>query len=240
MKTDDIASVAPHVTVTLLLQRRTTYSVLQYAPAVGFMWQNHNRDVTLRTFAVTTNAAGRAVIHVVLPGAGEFRLAGRARDRLGNVARTAAYLYSMAPTEGGYVDWGLANNDRVRLVADRRQYSLGQTAHILVQAPFAGMHALVTLERGTILSHRVLLLRGNSPVIDVPITRDDVPNVYVSVVLVKGSGKEPGALPAWKMGYVKLVVDAKYGQLERRNPIELKAGAPVDLYLHFPNDEKLS
>src|SRR5438552_14789966 len=98
---------APHVTVTLLLQRRTTYSVLQYAPEVGFMWQNHNRDVTLRTFAVMTNAAGRAMVHVVLPSAGEFRLAGRARDRLDNVARTATYLYSMAPTNTGYVDWGI-------------------------------------------------------------------------------------------------------------------------------------
>src|SRR5207237_1732612 len=39
---------------------------------------------------------------------------------------------------------------------------------------------------------------------------------YVSVVLVKGSGKEPGALPVWKMGYVKLVVDAQAHALDVR------------------------
>ncbi|HEV8689740.1 MAG TPA: hypothetical protein VGQ91_05550 [Ideonella sp.] len=74
-------------------------------------------------------------------------------------------------------------------------------------------------------------------------------NDYISNVALRildGQGREvlalddAGPLTSVRLPAGHYVVDAKYGQLERRNPIELKPGAPVDLYLHFPNDEKLS
>ncbi|MFN8457886.1 MAG: hypothetical protein U0401_25085 [Anaerolineae bacterium] len=47
-----------------------------------------------------------------------------------------------------YVNWGQEDNNRVTLVTDQRQYSMGDTASVLVPHPFSGtVTALVTLER---------------------------------------------------------------------------------------------
>lgn len=205
---------APRVAVTIALQRRTISSVLQYDPQVGYLWHNQTHDATLTSITVTTDPSGRATLNVLLPHAGEYRITGTAHDAQGRLARTAAYLYSASTGDAAMtVNWGLENNDRINVVADKRQYTIGQTAHILVSAPYPGMTAMVTLERGTVLSHRVLTLHGNSPVFDIPITRDSLPNLYVSVVLFKGSGASATALPVWKMGYTTLVVNPSAGAL---------------------------
>jgi len=48
-----------------------------------------------------------------------------------------------------YVSWRQENNDRIQLVADKRSYSPGETASILIPSPFQGqVTALVTVERG--------------------------------------------------------------------------------------------
>jgi len=217
-------SVAPHTAVQVALQRRRYFSVLRYDPQLGYMWQDRTRDRTVRTVEVTTDGAGRGTVHFTLSDTGAYRLAAVAADGHGRLGHGAAYVYSAAGDTGSYVDWGIANNDRIRVVADRRQYSIGQTAHILVSAPYPGMQALVTTERGTVLSHRVLTLRGNSPVIDVPITRDSLPNLYVSVVLFRGSAAgAAGALPIWKMGYTTLVVDPR----ERTLKVQLRTFTPA-------------
>lgn len=228
-------SPAPHVAVTLNLQSRSIYSVQVFDPQAGYMWQNRYKDTTIHTFTAVTDGSGHALVRVTLPKEGEYRLAASARDAQGHTARTAAYLYSMVPGGSGYIDWGIANNDRINLVADRRQYSVGQTAHILVPAPFAGMSALVTLERGTFLSRKVLTLRGNGPVLDIQITPDSVPNVYVSVVLFKGSGPGTTALPVWKMGYTTLVVNPQERALTVRvtpSTTRARPGQRLSLAIH--------
>ncbi len=205
---------APHVAVTIALQRRTVSSVLQYDAQMGYLWQNQTHDATLTSVVVTTDSSGRAALNVLLPHTGEYRIAGTARDAQGRPARTAAYVYSAATGDASTtVNWGLENNDRINVVADKRRYAIGQTAHILVSAPYPGMTAMVTLERGTVLSHRVLTIGGNSPVFDIPITRDSLPNLYVSVVLFKGAGASATTLPIWKMGYATLVVNPSAGSL---------------------------
>ena len=74
-------------------------------------------------------------------------------------------------------------------------------------------------------------------------------NDYVSNVslrILNGQGHEvltlgdAGPLTSVRLPAGHYVVDAKFGSMERHSTIELKPGAPVDLYLHFPNDEKLS
>ena len=84
----------------------------------------------------------------------------------------------------GYISWRRENNDRFSLIADKTSYKPGETADILIPSPFTQPHwALITVERGGVLSHEVRKIDGNSSVYHLPITAAHVPNVYVTVTL---------------------------------------------------------
>ena len=84
-----------------------------------------------------------------------------------------------------HVSWRQENNDRLTLVADKREYAVGDTASILVPHPYQGpVQALITVERGHIYRHWVQTLRTNSEQLNIPITEDLLPNVFVSVIIV--------------------------------------------------------
>ncbi|MCP4564194.1 MAG: hypothetical protein GY837_27060, partial [Bosea sp.] len=100
----------------------------------------------------------------------------------------------------------------VQLVADKREYEPGDVAQILVTAPFSGCLALVTVERGGVLSHDVQRLEGTSALIEVPIIADYAPNAFVSVALVKGQSAD-FPTPIFKLGYVELRVARQEQQL---------------------------
>jgi hypothetical protein len=110
------------------------------------------------------------------------------------------------------VSWRRSNDDRVTLISDKTSYEVGETAQILIPSPYPDEQwALVTVERGGVLSQQVLLLPSNSTVLPIPITENDVPNIYVSVVLVQGrtAARAAGGLDtaSMKVGYVTLSVD---------------------------------
>ena len=86
-----------------------------------------------------------------------------------------------------WISWRRENNDRIELIADKDEYEVGDIAEILVPSPFQGdVKALVTIERGDILEYRLVTLTSNSDIIEIPITERYVPNVFLSIVLVKG------------------------------------------------------
>ena len=136
---------------------------------------------------------------------GTYRIVVKGRDNRGNDIRSAAYLWVYRPA-AGYVPWRLENNDRIQLVADKREYKPGETAKILVTAPFADSVALVTVERGKVRSYRLVQIAGNSALLDVPLEGDYAPNVFVSVNLFKGvTADHPTS--EFKLGYVELTVN---------------------------------
>jgi uncharacterized protein YfaS (alpha-2-macroglobulin family) len=84
----------------------------------------------------------------------------------------------------------------------------------MIQSPWERAVALLTTEREGVRTHRQFQLTSSQQSITVPITEDDIPNVYVSVLLVKGrtkddtpdDGSDPGK-PSFRLGYVELKVD---------------------------------
>src|SRR5581483_258097 len=89
-----------------------------------------------------------------------------------------------------------------------------------IKSPYPEANALLTVEREGVLSRRVLALKGSVTTVDVPITEDAVPNVYVGVVLMRPrvaqggieTGDDPGR-PNARIGLVKLNVEKKTKRL---------------------------
>ena len=114
----------------------------------------------------------------------------------------------------GYTAWMRYDHNRIDLVPERASYKPGDTARIMIQSPWERATALLTTEREGIRTQRRFALTSTQQTVTVPITEADIPNVYVSVLLIKGrtpgdtpeDASDPGK-PSFRLGYVELQVE---------------------------------
>lgn len=143
----------------------------------------------------------------------------RLRDAAGRTQRTRSGLYVVG---SGWVAWQQDGDDRVDLVLDRRSYEPGDTARLLVKSPYPEAEALLTIEREGVLSSRRVKLQGASTALSIPIEERFIPNVFVSVVLVRGRVAQPREAelqddpgrPAFRIGYLELPVEKRRLRLD--------------------------
>ncbi len=119
------------------------------------------------------------------PGAaGEYRVRLTAQDGAGHEVRASA-SFTVSGREA--VAWDYRNPAQIDLTADKPEYRAGETARILLKTPISG-DAWVSVERGdSILRTLRVKLEGNAPTLEIPLTASDGPDVFVSVVLVRGA-----------------------------------------------------
>ena len=199
-----------NLNLTVTFYRRDWYSVQEQTRS-GPVWTVTFSDTAVTTQTVTTDAKGIALASFSPEKGGTYRIVAIGSDGKGNKVRSGTYMWV---TSSDYVSWRQENNDRIQLVADKRSYSPGETASILIPSPFQGqVTALVTVERGRILSKQVITLKSNSDLLKIPVTADMAPNAYVSVVLVKGVDKT-APIAAFKMGYASFEVSTVQQELK--------------------------
>jgi uncharacterized protein YfaS (alpha-2-macroglobulin family) len=153
----------------------------------------------------------------------------------GRPTRTDVRFYALG---GGSSAWR-SDGNRVTLVPERATWRPGETARVLVQSPWDKATALVTKEREGVRTHSRVDITSAQDAVSVPITEADVPNVYVSVVLVKGRsssdsgpGDEDPGKPAFRVGYTELTVDHASKLLQvnvRANREEFRPRERVDV-----------
>ena len=153
---------------------------------------------------IETDEDGLARASFVPPSGGVYRVRVTATDPDGNAQTSSTFVWAAG---SDFIPWRQVNNDRIDLVADRTTYAPGDTAEILIASPFQGeVEALVSIERGSVIRYEVMTLTNNSTVLEVPITGELAPNVYVSVVIVKGVD-DTNPVPSFRMGLVELEVE---------------------------------
>jgi len=166
---------------------------------------------------------------------GEYELSVAGKDEQGRPSETVREFVVAGP---GDAWWKRSDTDLIELVADKENYKPGETARLLVKSPYDRATALVTIEREGVLARWTQVLKGGAAVVRVPLGDRDVPDVFVSVVLVRGrSGKpeydEQGldlAKPQAKFGYKMLTVDAGGRRLKvevSSDKAEYRPGAPL-------------
>ncbi len=163
-----------------------------------------------------TSGQDPVVCRVAVSRPGMHVLQVRAIDRGGRVTKSRVNFWAW----GGHgYDWAIDQTAKIALRPDRASYHIGDTAHILVPSPYDHADALITVERAGIVHQERRTLVGNTPTIDVPITKAFVPNAFVSVVLLRGRtpqhrGSKDSGRPQYKMGTVMLKADASAHRLE--------------------------
>ena len=130
---------------------------------------------------------------------GEYRI--EVRD----VESRASASTSFYATGWGYAPWAMSNPDRLEIDLDKTEYQLGEIAKAQVKSPFAGK-LLLTIEQDKVLEHRVVTLKENTAVIEIPIKTEHTPNAYVSGTVIRSTKSLEQHAPARAFGVVPLKI----------------------------------
>ena len=163
---------------------------------------------TPQGWRIAPGAAGAMAPVVATPG--HYLIEATTKDEDGRAVRTARSIFVHGR---GATVWNYRNPFQVELVADKPAYVAGEIATLLVKNPFPGT-ALVTVERENVIRSFTVQLEGNAPAVRVPIEPGDAPNIYVSVLILRGAADSPKKhkMPEYRVGYAALQVsrpDAK-------------------------------
>jgi uncharacterized protein YfaS (alpha-2-macroglobulin family) len=143
----------------------------------------HNKKPIGSLCSGKSNANGVLVCEVTLEQAGNVSLEVRGKDKDGN---QASAFSSVWVTQQGELWFDAENQDRIDVLPEKQHYRAGDVAQFQVRMPYRHATALVAVEREGIIEHQVVELHGTDPTISVPIKAGFGPNVYVSVLALRG------------------------------------------------------
>jgi alpha-2-macroglobulin len=148
----------------------------------GYWYYAANREETvLDTRDATTGADGTAVVTFNAKDAGSLFLRVKAQTPEKREVQGSTYLWITSANSNW---WGTENRE-IRMVADKKSYKVGDTAHVLVLTGMPEAYLLVTTEARTIQTKRVVHATSSSVTIDVPITSEQQPNVFLTAVFIR-------------------------------------------------------
>ncbi|MFN8606771.1 MAG: alpha-2-macroglobulin family protein [Vulcanimicrobiota bacterium] len=126
---------------------------------------------------------------------------------------------------------------QLTLVPGQREFQPGQTAEVLVQAPFAPAELMVTTRRNGVASLERLSAPDGSASLKIPLSEINIPNLLLQVDAV---GSLDGR-PAYATGALPLAVSSASRQLEvgvRPAQDSLQPGGSTHLQLDLKDDRK--
>ena len=120
------------------------------------------------------------------------------------------------------VMWESIPGNTLNVTAEKTKYRVGETARFMVQNPFPGGRALISVERYGVMRSWSKVFETASEVVEFPVQPDDLPGFYLSVVVASprvekptlaGSDDEDLGKPAFRMGYAQITVNDPYKEI---------------------------
>jgi len=169
-------------------------------------WETEDTEVAQAR--VKTDGSGEAQASFTPEEGGSYLAVAAAQDGNGRIHLSSAELY--VTDSANPIAWQSdPAQKRMDLTPDKPEYKVGETARILVQSPFTEtVQAWLTIERGALIEQRVITLNSSSDVLEIPVTADFAPNVFVSVTAVRGVNPDDAENPYAdiRLGIAELVV----------------------------------
>ena len=198
------------VPVTLQLTRVQWNSVRRAEGGGFYTWDTEEVRTPAGQWTVTSGT-DPVTAKIPVPEGGYYELSATAKDAEGRTARTDVSFYG---TGRGYTAWERYDHNRINLEPEKKTWKPGETARLMIQSPWETATALLTVEREGVRRYQRFSLTSTQQTVEVPIAEADIPNVYVSVLLIRGrtsndpgaDGSDPGK-PAFRIGYAELKVE---------------------------------
>ncbi len=199
---------------TGILVEKEEWTTVKVMGANGKM--THRNDKRMRTISDTpvvlktevdaATGLTRAMPHdITFPEAGDFQVTLTARDEKGRNVITRTHFRVIGAEEPS---WSWHDVIRIDLIPDKTTYKVGDTAKLLARTPVFG-HALLSVERGGVRSTRSLMIDQYETVLEIPIEDGAAPNLFASLLIIRGSGESPHIHPSadYRLGYCQLDVE---------------------------------
>ncbi|MBX7097025.1 MAG: hypothetical protein K1X89_04860 [Myxococcaceae bacterium] len=238
---DDAPLAGQDITVKLI--KRTWHSTLrETAFATGqpkYVTEQQDVPVAEKSWSSQAKPSGPVF---ELKDAGVYVVELSARDKLGRVQTLSADLYVGGPAP---VAWQKSRDGVFELKPDQAKYLPGQTAHVVVQSPWASARALVILEepRGNVYQWKDV--SGGKAVIDVPLDAHHVPNLPLHVVLMRGRlGEGQSDDSRYRPATVAASVDLELEPASHRvtvavkHPEQARPGTVQDFVISLSDDKQ--
>jgi uncharacterized protein YfaS (alpha-2-macroglobulin family) len=147
-----------------------------------FRWNWRQRSNTagapLRSADVDTGADGTGIAQIAIPPqGGSYRLRVSARTPEGREVEDFTPLWVSGAGEN---DAGEGNRKTVQLIPDKKTYRAGETAKVLIITGKPNTPVLVSIEGNDLRSHRLMRSPDATAILEVPVTAQDEPGIWVS------------------------------------------------------------
>jgi alpha-2-macroglobulin len=143
--------------------------------------QHHG--VIVAALDAQTGADGTVPVNFTAKTPGDFTLRVSARTPENRTVIGDSWVWVTSDAE----NWWGGTSRAIQIIPDKKTYAVGDTAHLLVLTGQPESYLLVTTEARTIQSQRIVHATSSSVTIDVPITSEQQPNVYVSVAFFRNN-----------------------------------------------------
>jgi alpha-2-macroglobulin len=177
-----------------------------------------------------------ALCKIVLPKAGQYVLRATTTDAKGRSTRSVTYVYAVGKTDPSAV----SGRQKLELILDKKEYKPGEHASVLIKSPYDDALGILTVERSGIREYRLVRITSQLQLVRVRVTARDIPNLTVSLLLVRGRDKrlkphkkdsDPGA-PAFKVASASVRVSTDSKRLRVKihvSPSPARPGGSVTL-----------
>ena len=140
----------------------------------------HERSETpVASKDATTGADGAVLVDLPINGIGDFEIKATAQTPENRTVEDFTYVWAW----NGAGTW-YQPNAQAQIIADKKSYSVGDTAHLLLVTGLDESWAVVTAEGDSVQSRRLIHLTGANAAFDLPITQQAQPNLVVTAVIV--------------------------------------------------------
>ena len=207
--------------VKVNLFERRTYSHRIRLVGGFYAYSNSIETRKIQTFCEgKTNSRGLLLCEGPTTVSGNLILEATANDAAGREAAANTSVWV-----AGDRDWWFtaSDSDRMDVLPEAKHYEPGDKARFQVRMPFPKATALITVEREGVSEFFVRELSGKEPVIELPVQGNWAPNVFISVLVVRGRADEvqPTATvdlgrPAFRLGIAEIQVGWKAHELKVR------------------------
>ena len=141
------------------------------------------QEEEVRRWNASTDVDGRLSFMLPVPGEGQYRVTFRTRDSWEEEVLGNAVFWVVGPKFDGRV----YRFNELEIIADKRTYEVGETAHLLINTAENNARILFSddVSRGVLRSYRFIDIPSRALVIDIPVEKRHVPDFFVEATLVR-------------------------------------------------------
>lgn len=229
--------IASGVGIHIQTERRVTKASRVKGPGRGYLTQYAHEWVKEESFELASSL-DPIEFQFTPRHAGLYRITATiGKDAENEEAQGGTHSTSIErwATGQGRVLWETLPGNVINLYPEKQEYRVGETARFMVQNPFPGAKALISVERFGVIKSWVQTLQASAEVIEVPVAPDYLPGFYLSVTVMSprvekpvGEDGEDLGKPTFGTGYIQVPVRDSFKEIEVQVKPEKEVYKPRD------------